>query len=224
MIVQHKFFPIVPDETILWQYMPLAKLLHLLRTGTIHFHRIDDFSDKKEGTMTVLDKTVFSYIAPKIDIEAYLQQDVKRLYINCWIKCPHELALMWETYGKDGVVIRTTAGNIRQAMANDKEQCIRMVEVRYIDEETEAAQLSGKPFNMLYFPTTKRKYFKQECEVRLLYENTDKITENKGINIRVDVKELIQEIRVYPSAPKYFYDMVKLETKGLDVSIELSSV
>lgn len=190
----------------------------------MHFHRIDDFPDKKEGTMTILDKTVFSYIAPKIDIETYLQQDVKRHYINCWIKCPHELALMWETYGKDGVAIRSTAGNIRQAMAKDEEHCIRMIEVRYIDDVTEPALILGSPINMLYFPTTKRRYFKQESEVRLLYENTNKITDNKGFNIKIDVKELIQEIRVYPSAPKYFYDMVKLETKGLDVPIESSLI
>ena len=224
MIVQHKSFPEVPDNTTLWQYMPLAKFLHLIRTETIHFHRIDDFSDKKEGTMTVLDKTVFSYIAPKIDIEAYLQQDVKRHYINCWIKCPHELALMWETYGKDGVAIRTTVGNIRQAMAKDKEHCIRIIEVRYIDELTEASQLLGQPWNMLYFPTTKRRYFKQESEIRLLFENTDKITENKGLNIEIDIKELIREIRVHPNAPKFFLDIVKLETKGLDIPIESSSV
>jgi hypothetical protein len=224
MIEQHRTFPEVPSETILWQYMPLAKFLHLIRTETIHFHRIDDFPDKNEGMMTILDKKVFSHIASEKDIETYLQRDNKRHYVNCWIKCPHELALMWETYGNEGVAIRTTAANLRKAMEKDKKHCIRMIEVRYIDEKTEAAQTLGEPLNMLYFPTTKRRYFKQESEVRLLYENTDKITDNKGFNIKIDVKELIQEIRVYPNAPKYFYDMVKLETKELDVPIELSSI
>ena len=224
MIVQHKSFPRVPNETVLWQYMPLAKLLHLLRTGTIHFHRIDDFPDKKEGAMTVLDRKIFSFFSDKQKGATYLQQEVKRHYINCWMKCPHELALMWETFGRDGVAIRTTAGDIRKAMENDKEHFVRMIEIRYIDEETEAAQILEEPLNMLCFPTTKRKYYKQESEVRLLYENTDKITDYKGFNFKIDVKKLIQEIRVYPNAPKYFYDIVKYETKSLDIPIVSSSI
>lgn len=224
MIRQHKFFPEVPDYTILWQYMSLAKFLYLIRTGTLHFHRLDDYPDKKEGTMSVLDRKIFSLIPNTSAGEEYLQKEIKRHFINCWIKSPHELALMWDTFGKSGVAIRSTAGHIRQAMEDDKEHNVRMIEVRYINEKTESAQILGKELNMLYFPTTKRNYFMQESEVRLLYENTGDVSDEKGINFRVNLKELIQEVRVYPNAPKFFFDLINLEAKELRVPIEQSSI
>ena len=47
MIKQHSSFEKVTDETILWQYMSLAKFLFLINNRKLHLHRIDDLMDKE---------------------------------------------------------------------------------------------------------------------------------------------------------------------------------
>ena len=68
-------------------------------------------------------------------------------------------------------------------------------------------------------PLSKRKYFEQEKEIRLLYsrETTD---EQKGISFPINIGCLIEEVRVYPSAPKYFLEVVNKELKSAGILIK----
>lgn len=131
MIKQHSSFEKVTDETILWQYMSLAKLLFLIKNRRLHLHRIDDFMDKEEGVLSVLDKRSLPFYENTQGWNDYLEDDRKRTFISCWIKYPIEQSLMWYAYGKDGVAIRSTAGAISRAMEIDTKHQVNMMPVIY---------------------------------------------------------------------------------------------
>ena len=61
MIKQHQSFEYIPDDTVLWQYMSLTKFLFLIKNRKLHLHRIDDFPDKDEGVLSVLDKKSLTF-------------------------------------------------------------------------------------------------------------------------------------------------------------------
>lgn len=217
MIEQHRDFQTVPDDTILWQYMPIAKFLLLIKNRKIHFHRIDDFADKDEGVVSVIDKKGLPFFSDTEKWNEYLEMDRQRTFISCWIKSPYELSLMWDTYGKGGLAIKTTAGVLRQAFKED-EHTIYMIEVRYINKKFESSQIPGTPLNMLRYSTTKRNYFEQEKEVRLLY-HADTISDVNGIDFDVDANALIKEIILAPTFPTYAYDLILDEVKEAGLSV-----
>lgn len=217
MIKRHKTLGIVPEDTVLWQYMPMMKYLDIIQNRRIHFHRLDDLADKEEGVLSTLDMK--SFVRFDSGFEQYFLDERKRTFISCWIKSPHELSLMWESYGKGGVAIRTTAGHITEAMEKDKEHGIYMFDVHYIDKQTEAAHHNGEPLNMFKFLTTKRKFFEQEKEVRLIFSDTSrKHEQEKGINFDVDLNKLIQDVVISPIVPEYQFHLICQETK--DAGIE----
>lgn len=189
MIEQHKNFPMVPDDIIMWKYMSVESFLLLIRNQQLHFHRIDDFEDKEEGMMPAIDKEHFPFIT-----ESDIERNRKRTYVCSWIKSAHELSLMWQTYGNEGVAIKTTARDIRKALAIDNNHKVLMLDIGYIDYKRESAQIPYTPLNMLHFSTSKRNVFVQENEVRLLFMNYDNQDNAKGINMDIDIKSLISEV------------------------------
>ena len=227
MIRQHQSFDEIPDDTILWQYMPLTKFLFLIKNKKLHFHRIDDFMDKEEGILSVLDKKSLPFYENTEKWNNYLENDRKRFFISCWINHPIEQSLMWYTYGKDGVAVCSTAGAVRRALEIDKEHLVRMIGVRYIDKEKESVQTPDSRINVLRFLTSKRNFFEMEKEVRLLFCDEDKkYTEQKGINFDASIDELIKEIKVATTVPGYVYDLLCQEVKdaGIEIIPERSKI
>lgn len=222
MYKEHIDLPKVPRYTIIWQYMPLSKFIYLLRDNKMYFNRVDNFKDKSECTLTAIDKKIFRFTD---DAKLYWERERKRHFISCWLESDYELALMWDTYGKNGVVIKTTVGDLIDSLAVDTEHYQYLARVKYIDEQFESSQVFGSPINILKIPFSKRKYYEQEQEIRLLYsrEETD---EQRGISFPVDLSCLINEVRVYPEAPKYFLEVVnkELDAAKLTVRAQFSDI
>ena len=227
MIKRHPSFEYIPDDTILWQYMSLTKFLFLIKNKKLHLHRIDDFPDKDEGVLSVLDKKSLTIYKETDEWERYLEDDRKQTFISCWIKYPTEQSLMWYAYGKDGVAIRTSARAIRLAMDGDKENKLYMIDVKYIDKKRRSVHLPGERINFYHFYTTKRKFFDMESEVRLVYHDDDKLhTEDLGFNVDIELNELIEDIKVSSSLPEYVYDLICQEVKesGIEVIPSMSEI
>lgn len=215
MIKEHRAFEPISKDTIIWQYMPFIKFISLLREQKLYFNRIDNFKDKTECTLTAIDKKIFRYTK---DSESYWDNERKRHFINCWIESDYELALMWETYGKDGIAIKTTIGDLYNALAQDKDNTQYIARVKYIDEQNESSQDIGTAKNALKVPMTKRKYYEQEKEIRLLYvwyDNEDQI----GIKFPLDLTCLIKDVRVYSGASQYFLDVVNKELELSEIKV-----
>lgn len=219
----HDAFIKVPDDAILWQYMSLAKFINLIRTKTLYLRRLDSFRDSKEGVLTTIDSNYFPMINIPLD---YMERERKRIFVNCWIESPHELALMWETYGKGGVVIKTTAHRLRACMSSDQEHKLYLIKIRYIDPETDSCQDIGKELNALKIAVVKRKYYKQEQEVRLLYSTQEVQEDMKEITIPLDTEVLIDKVIVYPNAEKYFLDTINslLRENGISITAVNSEI
>jgi len=180
MIIQHLQWENIPGETVLWQYMSLTKFLFLIKNRRLHLHRIDDFVDKEEGVLSVLDKRSLPFYENTQGWNDYLEDDRKRTFISCWIKYPAEQSLMWYAYGKDGVAIRTTAGAIRRAMEIDTKHQVNMMPVKYIDKYLQSVHTPGSRINWFNFYTTKRKFFEMEKEVRLIFHDDDRKHKEKA--------------------------------------------
>lgn len=217
MYIRHPSFDKVPESTIIWQYMPLSKFIYLLRNKALYFNRVDNFNDNKECTLTAIDKKIIFYSE---NTKEYWERERKRYFISCWIESDYELALMWEAYGKDGVAIKTSVGNLINSLAVDTDHAQYLARVNYIDHQLESTQEAGKRMNVLQIPLSKRKYYEQEKEIRLLYFKSD-VDDQTGISFPVDINSLITEVRVHPKAPQYFFDIVNGELEFAKIYIDV---
>ena len=222
MYREHRAFDFVHPKTIIWQYMSLSKFICLLRKRELYFNRIDNFKDNTECTLTAIDKKIFR---SSNEAENYWEREKKRHFISCWIESDYELALMWDTYGKGGVALKTSVGDLINSLSVDKEHQQYLARVNYIDEQYGSSQEMGTAINALKIPMSKRKYYEQEKEIRLLYYRSE--TDNpKGYSFPVDLECLIDEVIVFPSAPQYFLDVVnkELESANLRVTARFSDI
>lgn len=215
MYQEHRDLEVVPRQTVIWQYMSLSKFICLLRERKLYFNRIDNFKDNKECTLTAIDKKIFRYSK---NAEQYWERERKRHFISCWLESEYELALMWDTYGKEGVAIKTTVGNLIDSLAGDTEHHQYLSRVKYLDEQLDSSQDAYTPINVLKIPFSKRKYYEQEKEIRLLYSR-ESIDDQNGISFPVDLRCLIDEVRVYPNAPDYFLDVINRELESANIKI-----
>lgn len=225
MVKEHKhgIFEMPEKETRLWKYMSLEKFLLLIMQKSLYFCRIDLFDDKNEGLTSTIDKGFFDTVG---FCESDWDNIRKGTFINCWIESPHELALMWENYGQGGVAIQTTMERISKSMENDKVRHIYMGRVRYLMSETESTQIAGKPLNWMMVSMTKRKYYAQEQEVRLLYHNEDTDKGKPGVPIDVELDVLVEKVVINPKAKPTFIEIVKraLNSSNLDLPIKNSEI
>ena len=225
MITIHPDLDYVDDDVIIWRYMSTDKFLQLLESKELHFHRIDSFSDKKECTLSTIDKGLFRYSS---ESARYWENERKRHFISCWIESPYELALMWDSYGKNGVAIKSSVRSMKKSFIKDVEHKIYVSRVKYIDYDEGSSQIGGTPLNILKIVYTKRKFFNQEREVRFLYSYYDsQIGEEKeGVNFKCDIQTMIEEIKSAPNISQEDETKIRncLERYGLQILINKSEI
>jgi len=225
MIKAHKDLQPVSDNLVLWKYMAFDKFLYLIRERKLHFHRIDSFEDTNEGTLSLIDKKLFSYSK---ESEEWWKRERKRHFANCWIALQYESSLMWNTYAKYGVAICTTVHDLKESLSKDKDRNCYIACVRYIDGLRESSQDGGKPLNILKIFFTKRVYFQQENEFRILYSNYA-ISDNedrRGEEISIDTRVLLHEIVISPYANRFIYDLVCniVIENNINASVRMSNI
>lgn len=201
--------------------MSLEKFMVLVQEQMLHLHRIDKFEDSAEGTLSIIDKKLFRYD----ESNNYWERERKRHYVNCWIESPYELSLMWQCYGYNGIAIKTTVSKLRDSLSNDTEHKFNLSRVKYIDYESgESSQDNGTHLNVLKLLFTKRMFFQQEQEVRLLYSNyNNNGNEPIGYDFPIAVKVLIDEIRISPYADDVIKKIVETEMRNLGLGIRVNN-
>lgn len=226
MIISHKDFKNLDDNVVLWKYMSLSKFLFLVKTQALYLCRVDCFEDTHEGSLSLLDKKMFHYTDDANAYE-YWEREKTRHYACCWIKSDYELNLMWDSYGKDGVAIKTTVGRLKECMKHDQVHNLYLYDVRYIDDTLDSSHEPGDELNILRLLFTKRRFFEQEKEVRLLYSDYENDKKKaKGVTLNIDLSKLIDSIFISPTADKYLQTLVSDEIKkmGLNVDVINSSI
>lgn len=219
MIKPHKDLAQPVDSDIIWHYYSLPQFLYLLENSCLHFTRADKFEDKWEVLITEKDAKYF-HINPE-NIAQVREREAKRTFINCWTIARHELALMWKSYSsvKDGIVIRSTVGNLKNCYSGH--DTIYIAPVQYIDETTDSSQPAGRTLNALWFSVTKRNVFIQENELRLVYHSQSDLD---GYELPIDCKTLIQGIGIAPNAEPWFISLIKKLLHKYDIEEHMVSI
>ncbi|WP_156332629.1 hypothetical protein [Rhodopseudomonas sp. AAP120] len=149
-------------------------------------------------------------------------------YVNCWNISEHESAFLWSIYASptDGIAVRSTVGRLKEAFTNEIRQ-IYIGPIRYIDYNSEAID-QGNALNPFF---RKRKSFEAERELRACFMDLANgigfsdlaLTENPpGHYISCDLRALIDEVYVSPSAPQWYADAVTSVTQRFEFGFSIS--
>ena len=215
MYKTHKDFTTPNRMTIIWRYMSLSKFLSLINNEELYFARHDKFFDAQEGILSDPDKSFFDSKVPGISSRMKCE-NFGCTYINCWIMSDTEQYLMWTAYSSidEGIAIKTTVGNLIDSLDPNDKRSIYISDVNYIDYKSQYTfDKTGGFANLLAPFFCKGKYFEQEKELRLIYNNYEIDERNKieGVQFKVSLDTLIDEIWIAPVARTWFEEIVKKE-------------
>lgn len=227
----------------LWRYMDLTKFERMLKSNSLYFCSARCFEDNFEAEyawgptghndyIKNIQKLVKSHGAD-MDIAFFMAmhlKDIKDLsshsYISCWNKNYHESEAMWKLYCNDvsnGIVIRTSINTLKESLAHSNKNLI-----------FKAVKYTPNYFVKKYNPEIsemlchKRSSFNHENEYRVFFSDppTYSSTPPKGLNISVNIEQLLLEIRVSPYSTKEFKNQVidLLNKYNLNIPVNNSEI
>lgn len=220
----------IDQQMRLWRYMDFTKFVSMLSSRSLYFGKSNCFEDKFEGSYPAYNAIKnFNHAKDAIQQQnafnynswlKCLSKDIREsTFINCWHANEHESAAMWSLYAKtnEAISIQTDYLSLRNALPDDS--FIGMV--NYIDYKSEAI-----PEDNLFDPLMhKRISFEHEKEVRSVIWKEDLfgLKENNltGINIGIDLNNVIKAIYISPTAPHWFYETVKDVTQKYGISSQI---
>jgi hypothetical protein len=137
-------------------------------------------------------------------------KEKKRTFANCWYVNNVESESLWNRYSKDnGIAIQSTIGKLKRSLDEEK-KTIYMFKIKYIEFERETIDSDDSALSFCPF-IYKRKELEHERELRLLIlANQLKKGESgkSGLNIAVNLQELIEKITVAPGTEFWGMDLV----------------
>jgi hypothetical protein len=211
----------------IWRYMDFTKLVSLIDTRCLFFARADRLGDPFEGSYPRSNVVAreLAYAGQFQDNKPVLTQLIASLpemhkqwprysAINCWHMNEHESAAMWKLYLKsdEGIAVQSTYERLRESITDEERVLLGVV--KYIDYEKDSI---GEGNILLPF-FHKRKSFEHEREVRGLAikwpVETGKLdftreTITQGLQIKINLEQLVERIYIAPSAPEWFADVVR---------------
>ncbi|MCU5651643.1 DUF2971 domain-containing protein [Bacillus cereus] len=183
----------------------------------------EDYDDLDGGKSFVFG-SYDEYSKVKLETAEFIRKNV---FVNCWHLNEEQSAAMWDLYVKsgEGIAVQTTFGRVKRSL----ECCgkgIYIGKVEYIDHIKRENFIGD---NIIPF-FTKRLSFKHEEEVRVVYsalnekgfwDDATKYEDTHGINLKVDLNELIESIYISPDAPSWFASVVEviLEKFNIDANV-----
>ncbi|MFP8952417.1 hypothetical protein ACLI4Z_05495 [Natrialbaceae archaeon A-arb3/5] len=167
----------------------------------------------------------------------------KNVFVNCWHMNSSESIAMWKLYleSDNGIAIKSSFQSLQEAVDTNEEYKTFISAVDYIDYEKEIMP----EYNALLPFVYKRKEFEHEKELRtIIYSpppsEPDGFDEEKGaprlktkweeqpigIDLEIDLENLIDGIHVAPKAPDWHIDTIKdiLSTYELNVPVSRSGI
>jgi hypothetical protein len=225
MYKEHKAFETPPHTCTVWRYMSFAKFVWLIARESLYFSRLDQHDDWWEGLL------------PRnwnIEHRKYVRFTK---YINCWHMNDSESDAMWKLYGNSAgetVAIKTTVGGLIKSLETSATP-VYIGKMKYEERD--------RPEGNLYLPVTyKRKPFRHEKELRLCVSSASndnppdlaqlkqalaplgidnrsdveilKEIGDKGIQVPVDLNQLIHEVVICPNSKHSLSDSVQYIMAG----------
>lgn len=138
----------------------------------------------------------------------------KWLDVSCWHSATDdaESIAMWKIYGSDvnSICITTTIGELLDSIEEDRNTNLVVQQVEYIDHRADHYNLKidSKIAPFIH----KHKAYKFENEIRLIvYNQSNDPLVNRadtGSLIRLKSNKFINNVKVSPEAPEWFFDLV----------------
>lgn len=206
------------DDTVIWRYMDLERLLALLSNSSLYLCRLDRLRDPWEGLWpkSVLDRMrlqLASQVSGGLDSFVGFFKDLpKSFFVSCWHENTTESAAFWDQYGNSrGLAIRSSIGRLKECSRSEMTFFIGLV--KYLDyDHPEPIERS---FNALSPAFLKRRSFEHEREVRVLQWHLpftkDKVDWSSAIDsaeLPIDLKVLIESVYISPMSPVWLVDAV----------------
>lgn len=224
MYVEHEDFQEPDDENVnIWRYLGLAKLLSLIHSRSLFLCRADQLGDPFEGSTPELHhkRVVDELLAGGLttsnveQIEATMKELRHQAFVNCWHVNEHESDAMWIKYAQSGygVAIRSTFKQLAASLAKC-EFPVHIGMVSYMDYATAMPAL-GPRANVFRAFLLKRVSFQHERELRVITLSFDRSI-GDGLLAPVDLPTLIQEIRIAPTAPPWYREVVSSTLAALE--------
>lgn len=154
-------------------------------------------------------KTVFGEFT-KSDYSSVYKFQRNWIDVCCWHQNEQESMAMWKIYGAatNAVCIETTVQALSDSVHISDDSELYLSDVDYIDHETDHFKKQHPLSPYLH----KSKFYTFEQEIRLIkYKPHSDIKCNReeaGSYIDIDLKKLIQSIRVSPEAPEWFFQLI----------------
>ena len=232
-----------PDVKIR-RYMTLGRLIYLLEEEKLWFSRMDKMNDDHEGAISEFNIEIrraqywdqlakIPWALGKSPSEEKYLETMSKMHLgsrkctfaNCWQMSDYEDFNMWRSYvgeRSDGVMIEPTFRNLILSFVHVFEHPIVCGKIIYEDRSVQPIDDS----NMYKIFLSKRKEFESERELRALlwlspYKNGildyDKYDEVSGIEVPVNLKQLVNNIVVSPFSSNTMYEEVQrlTQAKGL---------
>ena len=199
-------------NTRVWRYMSFAKLVWMLQMKQLWFSSIDLLDDKWEGMIdtprlnSIINNRPENLSAEDVidQTASWIEEQRKRIYINCWSASEHESHALWRIFcpSSESVAIQTTLERLKKSIG------LPVLEVSYSQHEVS----SGLP-SVPELATQKRPMFAYEQEVRIVLArdfSDKKHPDSKTIGAAVDWDpELhLEYIWIHPDAPFWFAEIV----------------
>jgi hypothetical protein len=236
-------------DSQLWRYMDFSKYVSLLHHNALHFARADLLGDPYEGSVSkenIRQRLIqFKDISeearlkgrpdPVTQISGILSHVRKWTYVSCWHLNDIESAAMWKlySYSSEAIAVQTTFQRLYDALPSGYYLGL----VKYIDYNSEWMPEG----NVMYPILHKRKSFAHEREVRAVRQifppstpkngdepetNLNQPNSQESLTTPIDLKALLESVRIAPTAPKWFCNLVKsITTKyGFSFPVNESSL
>lgn len=183
----------VSEDTVIWRYLDLAKLLAIYDEQCLFFPRMDRLGDPYEGTFSRVDELVATHgLGPeeaaksKITvghIHGFAQYVRGWTFVSCWHMSNFESDAMWKLYASQGAsfAVRSTLGRLLESLGDvvdyggmDSDGLMNMGQVyglvKYLNYESQPIF----KFNLYHPFLAKRLAFQHEKELRILHCMTPK--------------------------------------------------
>lgn len=234
MYEDHPSFDQPPGHSYIWRYMDFTKFVFLLETSFLYFTRSDKFEDPYEGSLTELNISARYELGEELaTLDSRIVKSIrKHMAINCWHVNQLESVAMWKLYLKsnEGIAVRSTVKRLQHAITDEKQVYIGLIE--YIDYKNQGIDRRNKFHPFL----RKRLSFEHEKELRAIIQEipydgdpedpTTGIdysleTIAHGLNVKVDVEELIESVYVSPDSPEWLFVLIESVVKRYGYNFEV---
>lgn len=240
MLNEYPKLLIPPDDTIIWRYNTFTEFIAMLSEEALFFCRLDQLHDQWEG---VYPKGMLDWWAENLDDGASFHGEASGLkrvltervipshFINSWYISEYESDAMWRLYSNnsEGIAVKSTIGKLKRVFQKGLEQ-IGVGKVKYIDYDQwqpPTALGEEKSFSPIEPFFWKRLSFQHENELRAILKQDRSAENENGINVKVDLRELLDSVYLFPDSKDWFLRLARtlLDKFGYpDLEVKRSSL